>query len=55
MYPVFDEELGCWDAEDLYDEDEGCLMSYYTRLPQGTIEKLIGRKLTWKDKPYKYE
>jgi len=25
------------------------------RLPKGTIEKLIGKKLTWKDKPFKYK
>ena len=24
-------------------------------LPKGSIEKLIGRKLTWEDEPYKYE
>lgn len=23
-------------------------------LPKGTIEKLIGKKLTWQDKPYKF-
>lgn len=25
-----------------------------TRLPKGTIEKLIGKKLTWDDEPYEY-
>ena len=24
-------------------------------LPKGTIEKLIGKKLTWEDEPYKME
>lgn len=25
-----------------------------TTLPKGTIEKLIGKKLTWEDEPYHY-
>lgn len=25
-----------------------------TTLPKGTIEKIIGRVLTWDDEPYKY-
>ena len=32
-----------------------CFLSYdmddYIDLPQGTIEKIIGRKLTWDDEP----
>jgi len=28
--------------------------SQYLLLPQGTIEKLIGRKLTWEDEPVEY-
>ena len=29
--------------------------STYIELPSGTIEKIIGSKLTWKDEPYKLE
>jgi len=31
------------------------LRSDRLRLPAGTIEKLIGRKLTWEDEPVEYE
>lgn len=29
--------------------------SMWLVLPKGSIKKLIGRELTWKDKPVKYE
>ena len=40
----FSEWLG-W--KDLYE----CTI---TTLPKGTIEKVIGKKLTWEDEPYEY-
>ena len=42
----FSEWLG-W--EDVY--GESCTI---TTLPNGTIEKVIGKKLTWEDEPYYY-
>ena len=42
----FNEWIG-W--EDVY--GESCTI---TTLPNGTIEKVIGKKLTWEDEPYLY-
>lgn len=36
----------CWSTSAFDPLPEGCII-----LPKGTIEKLIGRKLTWKDEP----
>ena len=39
----------CWSGyEDIYFE---CVI---TNLPKGTIEKVIGRVLTWEDEPFEY-
>ena len=38
------ELVECWSPEGLYGDSS-------VRLPRGTIEKLIGRKLTWEDEP----
>jgi Fe-S-cluster containining protein len=35
-----------------YNTEEGGQMVY---LPKGSIEKLIGKKLTWEDEPYEYK
>ena len=32
-------------------EEKGCMMLSPTMLPKGSIEKLLGYKLTWKDEP----
>lgn len=45
-------ELGKWTQYDLFYHSPQSLAS--VKLPQGSIEKLIGRKLTWKDNPVKY-
>lgn len=45
-YRKYDEWSG-W--KDVYGEE--CNI---TTLPKGTIEKLIGKKLTWDDAPYEY-
>ena len=41
--PIRTEITHEWELED-YDHD-------YVRLPKGSIEKLIGHKLTWEDEP----
>lgn len=46
-------------SEYIYDEEpsrynefwDPALMTFYTGLPKGTIEKIIGKKLTWDDEP----
>lgn len=40
------EALGKWVREDNY--------SNFIFLPKGSIEKLIGKKLTWDNEPFKY-
>ena len=40
-------EWNDWESTDGYD----CRIIY---LPKGTIEKVIGKRLTWEDKPYFY-
>ena len=40
-----DQYAWCWP----YSTEEGGQMVY---LPKGSIEKLIGKKLTWDDEPY---
>lgn len=45
-----------WKDNETYDYIRGMTTSAYDYsilLPKGTIEKIIGRKLTWKDKPVK--
>lgn len=45
-YPERDNTLGAWfPSASPYAEDDPC----YIELPEGSIEKLIGRKLTWED------
>lgn len=29
--------------------------AYYVELPKGSIKKLIGKSLTWKDEPFEYK
>ena len=47
----------CFDVDKdgflLFDADLDCTAG--VDLPKGTIEKLIGRKLTWEDEPVRYE
>lgn len=43
-----------WQDDEVYWEVRGyttCAKDYAISLPNGTIEKLIGRKLTWEDEP----
>ena len=43
-----------WQDDEVYWEVRGyttCAKDYSIVLPNGTIEKLIGRKLTWEDEP----
>ena len=43
-----------WQDDEVYWEVRGyttCAKDYAIVLPNGTIEKLIGRKLTWEDDP----
>lgn len=42
-----DEEIGFWLVSG-YKQP-------YAKVPKGTIEKLIGKKLSWKDEPYKLD
>ena len=45
-YPDRDKTLGAWlPATNVYGQDEPCCIE----IPEGSIEKLIGRKLTWED------
>ena len=39
---------GYWTLETTHDPDQDNV-----ELPKGSIEKLIGKKLTWKDEPYR--
>ena len=39
------------DIEHMCTEQKGCMMLKPTMLPKGSIEKLLGYKLTWKDEP----
>jgi len=45
--PTRDEESKCFRAGDEYDDN-------YVLLPKGSIEKLIGKKMTWNNEPYEY-
>lgn len=42
-----DEEIGFWLVRG-YKQP-------YIKVPKGTIEKLIGKKLSWEDEPYKLD
>ena len=42
--PVRDDETGTWEVRH---ED-----TWFIQLPKGTIEKITGKKLTWKDEPH---
>lgn len=45
---------GYWDIDD--DDPEASEQGLQTMiLPPGTIEKLIGKKLTWEDEPHQIE
>ncbi len=42
-----DEEIGFWLVSGY--------KQHYVKVPKGTIEKLIGKKLSWEDEPYKLD
>lgn len=46
-------ELPYW-AEPTKYSDENYYEYEGTEMPEGSIKKLIGRKLTWEDEPYEY-
>ena len=48
---IRDDEFGVWQATDENNcFDDNCRIE----LPDGTIKKLIGKKLTWNDEPFKF-
>ena len=56
MYPVepfrnYDNNTWIIDIEHMCTEQKGCMILKPTMLPKGSIEKLLGYKLTWKDEP----
>lgn len=44
------EELSFWDNFEC--DTEGNTIDYTVVLPKGSIKKLIGKELTWKDEPF---
>lgn len=56
--PTINEYNNGWIDKETYGEIRGmtsCASDYSIRLPKGTIKKIIGRNLTFEDKPVKLE
>ena len=48
-------EYPIWIEKHEYDHNKLYYERTYMELPEGSIEKLIGRKLTWEDEPIKLD
>lgn len=47
--PVRDEFFKQWISKERYPYDA------FVELPKGSIEKLIGRKMSWEEEPFEYK